>query len=143
MTMTKTMAKTMAKGNRMDLGFGDAGGDTRRAPEDEGSAGAGLDLAGFAPRRAALDASAPDAARRAAEAAGFRSREPKKVGTGEAERPQRRRRTGRNAQLNIKARPDTIAAFAALADAHGWGFGETLEHAVALLEREGGAGATR
>ena len=68
-----------------------------------------------------------------AEAAGFRSREPR---PRTAEAFPRRRRTGRNAQLNIKARPDTVAAFAAIADARDWGFGETLEHAVALLERE-------
>lgn len=55
-------------------------------------------------------------------------------------RPQRRRRTGRNAQFNIKARPETIAAFCAVADARGWGLGETLEHAVALLEQAHGAG---
>ncbi|MDO6587014.1 hypothetical protein Q4543_15985 [Salipiger sp. 1_MG-2023] len=91
------------------------------------------------------------ASRQLAEATGFRSREP---GAGEgdsrrkaapkpdtdptteskpAPRPQRRRRTGRNAQFNIKARPETIEAFCAVADAHGWGLGETLEHAVTLL----------
>jgi hypothetical protein len=32
-------------------------------------------------------------------------------------------------QLNLKARPDTIAAFFAVADANGWGLGETLETA--------------
>lgn len=50
--------------------------------------------------------------------------------------PVRRRRTGRNVQFNIKARPETIAAFTAIADANGWGFGETLEHAVAMLEQQ-------
>jgi hypothetical protein len=48
----------------------------------------------------------------------------------------RRRRTGRNAQFNLKAQPETIAAFCAIADRQGWGLGETLEQAVALLERE-------
>jgi hypothetical protein len=76
--------------------------------------------------------------RKAAAAAGFRSREPhpepepERAGEGAL----RRRRTGRNAQFNLKARPETIAAFCALADRQGWGLGETLEHAVALLERE-------
>jgi len=74
----------------------------------------------------------------AAAAAGFRSREPKtapdsRVGEGAAPR---RRRTGRNAQFNLKAKPETIAAFCAVADRQGWGLGETLEQAVALLERE-------
>src|SRR5687768_7284465 len=62
----------------------------------------------------------------AAEAAGFRSREPKMAAAGR----DRRRRTGRNAQFNIKARQETIEAFCAVADANGWGLGETLEYAV-------------
>lgn len=86
---------------------------------------------------------------KAAAAAGFRSREPQPL----AERSPspkntklsspRGRRTGRNTQLNLKATPDTVAAFCAIADRQGWGLGETLEHAVALLEREyaGGMGA--
>lgn len=80
-------------------------------------------------------------ARKAAEASGFRSREPKpapmpaETGAGQGSAP-RRRRTGRNAQFNLKARPETIEAFVAIADRQSWGLGETLEHAVALLERE-------
>lgn len=76
-------------------------------------------------------------ARAIAEASGFRSREARAVPGGAAEQgaPVRRRRTGRSAQFNLKARPDTIAAFCAVADRQGWGLGETLEHAVALLER--------
>lgn len=81
--------------------------------------------------------------RKAAEAAGFRSREPQKAETL-ATAPvltspppqQRRRRTGRNVQFNIKAKPETIEAFTRIADANGWGFGETLERATELLERE-------
>lgn len=75
--------------------------------------------------------------RKAAAAAGFRSREPQTAldGAGVAS-PPRRRRTGRNAQFNLKARPETIATFCAIADRQGWGLGETLEHAVALLSRE-------
>ena len=66
----------------------------------------------------------------AAAAAGFKSREaPSPKGE------QRRRRTGRNVQFNIKARAETIEAFCAIADAQGWGLGETLEQAVALLEK--------
>lgn len=81
---------------------------------------------------------------KAAAATGFRSREvvtpppapvhaAEPVGQGA---PVRRRRTGRNAQFNLKARPDTIQRFCDVADAQNWGLGETLEHAVALLERE-------
>jgi len=80
------------------------------------------------------------ASRRVAEDLGFRSREvvpPPAGGVGEA-KPVRRRRTGRNAQFNLKARPDTIEDFCAVADANGWGLGETLEYAVSLLQREYG-----
>lgn len=74
---------------------------------------------------------------KAAEVSGFRSREPKvpALATKPSE-PPRRRRTGRNAQFNLKARPETIEAYCAIADSQGWGLGETLEYAVALLERE-------
>jgi len=88
----------------------------------------------------------PDAtlARKAAEASGFKSREPKPApvpaesGAGQGSAP-RRRRTGRNAQFNLKARPETIEAFVAIADRQGWGLGETLEKAVELLEKAYGA----
>ena len=72
----------------------------------------------------------------AAAATGFVSREPKPAGEGG---PPRRRRTGRVQQFNLKARPETVAAYVALADRMGWGLGETLEEAVRLLEREYGA----
>lgn len=79
----------------------------------------------------------PTKARQSAEAAakatGFKSRE----AADEAPRPkQRRRTTGRNRQFNIKARADTIEKFYAVADAQDWGLGETLEHAVELLEKK-------
>lgn len=79
----------------------------------------------------------------AAQAAGFQSREPQSAKTQPAQsRPgaQRRRRTGRNVQFNIKTTAETIAAFCAIADANGWGLGETLERATALLQREGRKG---
>lgn len=77
-----------------------------------------------------------DQLREAATAAGFRSREPVAPSPASRDVPVRRRRTGRNTQFNIKAKPETIEAFCAVADAHGWGLGETLEHAVALLQRD-------
>lgn len=75
---------------------------------------------------------------KAAEAAKFPSREPKnvsKIQQKDAEKLQRRRRTGRNAQLNLKAKPETIEAFYQIADVHGWGLGETLEKAVSLMQK--------
>lgn len=110
--------------DRVDLGF--------RDPLDD------LDLSEFKPRKAPVPRPQSDETNKAAEASGFRSREPKAVespasGAGGAA-SQRRRRTGRNAQFNLKARPETIAAYCALADRMGWGLGETLEKAVELLE---------
>ena len=114
------------------------------------SLGFGGELDRFDPAewgRAPAPARPPAAAsRQAADASGFRSREPAQtVGAptaaapAPAARPPRRRRTGRNAQFNIKARPDTIDAFCAVADLNDWGLGETLEHAVALLQAHCGA----
>lgn len=118
--------------DRVDLGFSDALND--------------LDLSEFAPRRAPVARPPSGETSRAAEAAGFRSREaktstnPPDNGEGQGGRgPQRRRRTGRNAQFNLKARPDTITAYCALADRMGWGLGETLEKAVELLEERYGS----
>lgn len=70
-----------------------------------------------------------------AEAVGFKSREPKLSAAANL-KIDRRRRTGRNAQFNLKAKPETIEAFCRIADRKGWGLGETLEEAVILLERE-------
>jgi len=52
-------------------------------------------------------------------------------------REPRRHRTGRNIQLNIKARADTIERFYAIAARYGWVLGETFERAIAALERSG------
>lgn len=97
-----------------------------------------LDPAAFAkPKRSANGKPKPEEARKAAEAAGFHSREPAKP--SDKPKPvalQRRRRTGRNVQFNIKTRAETIEAFTRIADANGWGLGETFEHATELLKRE-------
>lgn len=123
--------------------------------KERASLGFGDELADFkadewAPKPATNVNARPDQTetRKAAEAAGFRSREPKaapiasavparatkldEAGEGTL---QRRRRTGRNAQFNLKAKPETIEAFCAIADRQGWGLGETLEHAVDLLQQ--------
>ena len=69
---------------------------------------------------------------KAAEATGFKSREP----TSKIKKTKpRRRTTGRNRQFNIKAKAETIEAFYAVADGQNWGLGETLEYAVELLEK--------
>ena len=76
----------------------------------------------------------PDVTKQAAEAAGFRSREPAAPKVPTPIRRQRRRRTGRNVQLNIKTTPEAVEAFTRIADSHGWGLGETLERAIELLD---------
>ena len=116
--------------DRVDLGFADALDD--------------FDLSEFTPRQAPAPRPPSGETSLAAEAAGFRSREPRTAAgstgaAGEGAPAQtRRRRTGRNAQFNLKARPETIAAYCALADRMGWGLGETLEKAVELLEERYG-----
>ena len=101
----------------------------------------GLDLSGFAPRARHPDRPTPAAVAEVAAAAGFPSREPKPASPAGQGDPPRRRRTGRSARFNLKAHPDTVAAYCALADRMGWGLGETLERAVALLEQTYGKGS--
>jgi hypothetical protein len=45
-------------------------------------------------------------------------------------------RTGRNTQFNAKIRADTHALIYEIAKQQGWKVGETLEHAIAALQRE-------
>lgn len=95
---------------------------------------------GFGAALGDLDSFTPSSQRRStipkpeAAAAGFTSREPTSVPAPAAK--QRRRRTGRNAQINIKATPETIAQFYAAADTIGCGVGEAFEIAVDLLLKE-------
>lgn len=125
----------MTSKQRASLGF-------ESLPETTATGSTGFDPAAWqvgTPPRPRPDA---DGARKAAEATGFHSRQPtqQSVADTRQDAPVRRRRTGRNAQFNLKARPDTIQSFCDVADAKGWGLGETLEYAVALLQREYGAG---
>ena len=84
--------------------------------------GADLDLSDFKPaaKRPTVER---QTIREVSEAVGFPSRAPgtvKPVG-------QRRRRTGRNVQLNIKMTAETAARFTALADKRDVPFGELLK----------------
>ena len=99
-----------------------------------------FDPASWAPASKSRKSGAPaEQAASLAEAAGFRSREPKMAPSPPEVRPQRRRRTGRNTQFNIKADPSVIERFIKVADDQGWVFGEALEHAVELLEQRYGS----
>jgi len=96
-----------------------------------------LDVSGFAPKLGP-DRSAPpaDLVRKVAEASNFRSREPVLPCDIGSKRSPRRHRTGRNVQFNVKASQETVDAFYAISDGHGWVLGETLEKALAALQRE-------
>lgn len=97
-------------------------------------AAADLDLSEFAPKPVSRPVVARETIRQASEQSGFPSRAPeKRVATKPVQ--QRRRRTGRNVQFNIKATPETIARFTSLADKRGLVFGELLERALDALER--------
>ena len=106
----------------------------------------GPDVSDFKPKPPAR----PEQVKAIAEQAGFRSREPlaqdrpaKGVGQPEppttaqpVKREQRRYRTGRNQQLNLKVRAQDAEAFYAIAEARGWVLGETFARAIAALARE-------
>jgi hypothetical protein len=92
-----------------------------------------LDLSGFAPKAAPEPSDvSPDLVRAVAEASRFPSREAKPA----ARRPPRIHRTGRTMQFNARTTPQTVEALYAIADQQGWLVGETLEHALAALQRE-------
>lgn len=126
-------------------------GDTRASIFDDD-----LNLDDFKPSKPIRQA--PAETEEAAAKAGFVSREPHKVvpittapppavaisvpaPAAASPRQQRRYRTGRNAQFNLRAKTETIAEFTAIADAQGWVFGEALEKAVELLRAKYGSKA--
>ena len=92
------------------------------------------DLSGFEVKKRSSDSDAPQRRhlREIADSAGFQSRDPR---AQEAATGRRGHVTGRNAQINLKARPDTIEAFSAIADRHDWSKALTFERAVAALEQ--------
>jgi hypothetical protein len=98
-----------------------------------------LDVTGFKPKPAAkpVDNAVPlEKVRAVSEAAQFRSRDPKPPPPKPVRREQRRHRTGRNVQLNIKARAQAVEAFYEITDRQNWVLGETFERAIEALKRE-------
>jgi hypothetical protein len=95
-----------------------------------------LDIAGFEPKTAKKPEMESDLVKAVSEAAHFRSRDPKQAPQQQniTKREPRRYRTGRNTQLNIKARAEVIEQFYAIADQQGWVLGEAFEHAVYALK---------
>lgn len=106
--------------NRAKIGFGEALGD----------------LSSFSPSSPSKPIARPEVAA----AAGFISREPVAAEVLTSVSPpvkqQRRHRTGRNVQINIKAKQETLDRFYAAVDAMGCGVGEAFEVAVDLLKRK-------
>jgi hypothetical protein len=94
-----------------------------------------LDLSDFKPAAPKKPKVEPEMIREVSEANNFPSRAASKTPKTKAAAVQRRRRTGRNVQFNIKATPATIARFTALADQNGWVFGEALDRALDALEK--------
>ena len=115
--------------------------------EDDDS-GDDFDVSGFAPKK--QEEAKPEvpleAIQTIARGAKFQSREAaapaatkpiaKPAPAPEPARAQRRHRTGRNVQLIVKVKQETLDRFYQLADAQGWVLGETLEHAVIALEEK-------
>jgi hypothetical protein len=99
-----------------------------------------LDVSGFAPKKPEQSAkpAAPEEVRAVSEGSSFRSREPaaRKPQTTRYKREPRLYRTGRNIQLNVKVRQETLDAFYEISDQQDWVLGETLEHALEALKRE-------
>lgn len=108
-----------------------------------------LDLTAFKPKAEPNMAAPPlEQVRAVSEAANFRSREPVKaepapssvpaapVETAKPRRQPRTHRTGRNVQFNVKASQEAIDAFYRISDERSWVLGETLERALAALERD-------
>lgn len=102
-----------------------------------------FDVSAFTPKPRAPEAGAakapgaPAEVRALAEAMNFKSREaPANPEAAPQRRKPRRHRTGRTAQLNVRTTPRTVDAFYAIADQEGWLVGETVEQALAALQRE-------
>ena len=115
--------------------------------EDNGLKDNGIDfdVSGFMPKKAktAPTALSVETLKAVSEAAQFPSREPVKKTNSAAKvivepekREMRRYRTGRNVQLNIKVKSETLDSFYQIADREGWVLGETLERAVAALKEK-------
>lgn len=102
-----------------------------------------LDLSGFAPKpKTRPDPGTVRAVSEASEAMEFHSRAAKPRKAKEEPQPReekpvlRRRRTGRNVQLNLKVTADAVARFTKLSDENGWVFGETFDKALDALEKQ-------
>ena len=93
-----------------------------------------LDLTDFKPAVPKKGRAEKEAIRKVSEANNFPSRAPESVKPAPPPVIQRRRRTGRNVQFNIKVTQETVDRFTAIADARGLVFGELLALALDAFE---------
>ena len=95
-----------------------------------------FDVSAFTPKKPSRqEQPPPEAVRAVGENANFRSREAAPVIKPPA-KVDRRHRTGRNEQLNIKVRGQAKQLLYEISDAQGWVQGETFERAMEALQRE-------
>ncbi|MCX7310279.1 MAG: stability/partitioning determinant [Alphaproteobacteria bacterium] len=92
-----------------------------------------LDVSSFKPA-APKEKQPREHVRQIAEAHNFPSRESRSTPPAVAKQ-QRRHRTGRNVQINIKATSTAIERFMAIADREKWVLGEAFERATDALEK--------
>lgn len=95
-----------------------------------------FDVSAFTTKKSKAPAPPPEAVRAVSESASFKSREPATATAPPTVKKQRRHRTGRNLQLNVKVTAPTLQSFYDITDQQGWVLGETLERAIAALQRE-------
>lgn len=95
-----------------------------------------LDITGFTRKTEGLTSPVTkEVAKEASRAANFFSREPSIQNIPSAnKREQRRHRTGRNMQLNIKVTKEALGLFYEINDKEGWVLGETFENAIHALK---------
>ena len=95
------------------------------------------DLSEFAPKKPVVQNDSAEAVRAVAERVNFQSREPAAKPLKKADR---RHRTGRNEQLNVKVDAKTFRLFYDIYDTYRprekWVQGEVIERALLALQRE-------
>ena|SRR5271166_1153070 len=94
-----------------------------------------LDISGFAPRTDNPARPPPEQLDELTRGSKFRSREVSQPEPA-TRIQQRRRRTGRNVQFNIRATQQVVDEFKALSESRDWPDGLTLENALRALKRE-------
>jgi hypothetical protein len=94
-----------------------------------------IDLSGFTPTLPKNPKIEKDMIRAVSEQNNFPSRAPETARAIKTKPLQRRRRTGRNVQFNIKATATAIERFTALADRNQLVFGELLDLALDAFEQ--------